>query len=449
MAMSLSVSPATDTLPISSQQQNNLDSNTASSLSTSNNHSSNTTTTTITNDHPSGQSLGTKRKPSRRANTAERRATHNAVERQRRETLNGRFLDLASLLPNLSQIRRPSKSSIVNSSIAHIQASRRHRHIASRELKMLKLEGDALRRELNEWRDRAGLPRVEEPVRGDGFSMVLAGELEVIQGIAIEEEDEDAEDGFGVGLAMGAMPGMPHHPQQPVQGYSVPYMEEMEDVTMLNSIYAQQSAGIQHHGVRHATQIVQHPVMGLPHDLEDPRTAAMLLKNTPITISPPVPSPTVYQTGYPTNAGATNWVPSQASGFGQTSLYSSPATSLPTGNNSGSGSPVGGVSVNGLSTGSPSSTSSSLSGSPLSMVPSHHPMHRERSESLSPVGQSPVYELHASHAAALQEYTGMPRMGSGPAPFVPSHHLLHGHGMQVPQAITVGGGMNGAMMMMM
>lgn len=451
MAMSLPVSPATDTLPISSQQQNNLDSNTASSLSTNNNHSSSTTTTTTTNDHPSGQSIGTKRKPSRRANTAERRATHNAVERQRRETLNGRFLDLASLLPNLSQIRRPSKSSIVNSSIAHIQASRRHRHIASRELKTLKFEGDALRRELNEWRDRAGLPRVEEPVRGDGFSMVLAGELEVIQGIAIEEEDEDAEDGFGVGLAMGAMPGMPHPPQQPVQGYSVPYMEEMEDVSMLNSMYAQQSAGIQHHGVHHATQIVQHP-MGLPHELDDPRTAAMLLKNTPITISPSVPSP-VYQTrssGYPTNAGATNWVPSQAPGFGQTPLYSSPATSLHTGNNSGSGSPVGGVSVNGLSTGSPSSTSSSLSGSPLSMVPSHNPisMHRERSGSLSPVGQSPVYELHAAHSA-VQEYTGMPRMGSGPAPFVPSHHLLHGHGMQVPQAITVGGGMNGAMMMMM
>ncbi|KAF9450265.1 hypothetical protein P691DRAFT_701630, partial [Macrolepiota fuliginosa MF-IS2] len=76
-----------------------------------------------------------KRKPSRRANTAERRATHNAVERQRRETLNGRFLDLAALLPNLSQIRRPSKSSIVNSSIAHIHASRRHRMLAARELR--------------------------------------------------------------------------------------------------------------------------------------------------------------------------------------------------------------------------------------------------------------------------------------------------------------------------
>ncbi|KIM28614.1 hypothetical protein M408DRAFT_69509 [Serendipita vermifera MAFF 305830] len=37
------------------------------------------------------QSQPTKRS-SRRANTAERRATHNAVERLRRETLNGRFL---------------------------------------------------------------------------------------------------------------------------------------------------------------------------------------------------------------------------------------------------------------------------------------------------------------------------------------------------------------------
>ncbi|KAF8901982.1 hypothetical protein CPB85DRAFT_1227446 [Mucidula mucida] len=117
---------------------------------------------------------GQKRKPSRRANTAERRATHNAVERQRRETLNGRFLDLAALLPNLSQIRRPSKSSIVNSSIAHVHASRRHRLLAARELRALKMEADALRREINEWRDRSGVPRVEEPVRGEGFGMVIS-----------------------------------------------------------------------------------------------------------------------------------------------------------------------------------------------------------------------------------------------------------------------------------
>jgi hypothetical protein len=138
-----------------------------------------------------------KRKPSRRANTAERRATHNAVERQRRETLNGRFLDLAALLPNLSQIRRPSKSSIVNSSIAHIHASRRHRMLASRELRNLKLEADALRREVNEWRDRSGIPRIEEPIRGEGFSMVLSGELEalvvpgMVGGFGMEDDDDD------------------------------------------------------------------------------------------------------------------------------------------------------------------------------------------------------------------------------------------------------------------
>jgi len=138
-----------------------------------------------------------KRKPSRRANTAERRATHNAVERQRRETLNGRFLDLAGLLPNLSQIRRPSKSAIVNSSIAHIHASRRHRLIAARELRLLKLEADAVRRELNEWRDRSGLPRVEEPVRGDGFGLVLSGEVEVVVPTSPDDEecmDDDGDD---------------------------------------------------------------------------------------------------------------------------------------------------------------------------------------------------------------------------------------------------------------
>jgi hypothetical protein len=148
-----------------------------------------------------------KRKPSRRANTAERRATHNAVERQRRETLNGRFLDLAALLPNLSQIRRPSKSAIVNSSIAHIHAARRHRIIASRELRLIKHEADALRRELNEWRDRSGLPRVEEPVRGDGFSLILSGEIDVVLPANANDDDEgfieEDEDDINGGAAVG------------------------------------------------------------------------------------------------------------------------------------------------------------------------------------------------------------------------------------------------------
>ena len=49
-----------------------------------------------------------KRKPSRRANTAERRATHNAVERARRETLNGRFLVRPLFMDLLTRRDMPS-----------------------------------------------------------------------------------------------------------------------------------------------------------------------------------------------------------------------------------------------------------------------------------------------------------------------------------------------------
>ncbi|CAE6446133.1 unnamed protein product [Rhizoctonia solani] len=124
-----------------------------------------------------------RRKPSRRANTAERRATHNAVERARRETLNSRFLDLAALLPNLVSVRRPSKSAIVNSSIALIHTQRRARATAGRELRNLKVEADSLRRQLNEWRERACLPPVEEPMRNAEFLALIA------------LEEEDAEEG--------------------------------------------------------------------------------------------------------------------------------------------------------------------------------------------------------------------------------------------------------------
>ncbi|KAK7462964.1 hypothetical protein VKT23_007545 [Stygiomarasmius scandens] len=251
--LSAGASPASD----DSTQPRTPVSPTSQSVTINNNNSN--------NDSSNNSNNANKRKPSRRANTAERRATHNAVERQRRETLNGRFLDLAALLPNLSQIRRPSKSSIVNSSIAHIHASRRHRLLASRELRLLKLESDALRREINEWRDRAGIPRVEEPVRGEGFSMILSGELEVlpiggglgmVEGMdGIDEEDGDygydepesgavgapeemyRQDDVATG-AMGPVPTMhPHqHPQMmqravPTQAHPMraPHPQNVQD----------------------------------------------------------------------------------------------------------------------------------------------------------------------------------------------------------------------------
>jgi len=323
---------------------------------------------------------------------------------------------------------------------------------------MLKLEADALRREVNEWRDRAGLPRVDEPARGDGFAMVITGELEVIQGIAIEEEDEDAEDGYGP-VQPAAMPGMPHNSQQQAQPYNS-YMDDVEEeVAMLGAMYAQQQTGDIHpvHLAQQRQVQLQHTMMApQPHDLEDPRMTAMLFKN---------PNPFAQnnsQVGYPTvdsrsptyTNGAANWVPSQVAGFATGAQFTPSGSHGLPGNDSASGSPVGGVSANGTNAGSPASTTSSLSsfsgGSPLSVVPSHHPgFRRERSGSLtgsSPGSQSPAYELHH----AMQDFAGVPRMaGMCGASFVPSHHHMHapGHGMQ-PQALSVGGGANALMMMM-
>ena len=58
-----------------------------------------------------------KSKPRKRVNTAEKRHQHNAIERQRRETLNGKFLTLARLLPALASHRRPSTGSNRRSAI--------------------------------------------------------------------------------------------------------------------------------------------------------------------------------------------------------------------------------------------------------------------------------------------------------------------------------------------
>jgi len=63
---------------------------------------------------------------------AARRASHNAVERQRRDRLNARILELASMLPNLAGVRRPSRIAITKSSIAYIHSARRARCSARR-----------------------------------------------------------------------------------------------------------------------------------------------------------------------------------------------------------------------------------------------------------------------------------------------------------------------------
>ncbi|KAJ7663425.1 hypothetical protein DFH06DRAFT_1190215, partial [Mycena polygramma] len=132
----------------------------------------------------------------RRASTAERRATHNAVERMRRDALNGRFLTLASMLPPLAALRRPSKAAIVGTSIATVKAARRHRVLAAQTLRALAREAEGLRREVNEWRARARVPHLDVPVRSEAHDAILRAEVEdfdliLDDGLDFEIEEEE------------------------------------------------------------------------------------------------------------------------------------------------------------------------------------------------------------------------------------------------------------------
>ncbi|KAF7300763.1 BHLH domain-containing protein [Mycena kentingensis (nom. inval.)] len=132
---------------------------------------------------------------------AARRASHNAVERARRDKLNARILQLSTLLPNLAGVRRPSRLAITKSSIAQVHLARRHRMVASQQLRQLQAENDALRGEINRWRSRSGVPALPDIERGDAFHFVASGAecAEMLEPVdALDEDDFDERYG-GVG----------------------------------------------------------------------------------------------------------------------------------------------------------------------------------------------------------------------------------------------------------
>lgn len=138
------------------------------------------------------------KKPRKRVNTAEKRHQHNAIERQRRETLNGKFIVLARLLPSLANHRRPSKSAIVNGSIAHLTYQRDQRLLAAKLLRQIASEHDALLNEVNEWRKTSGYASKESSCAWTaGIDEVCSVEKEVfgtfnnVDGDDNEDDDQD------------------------------------------------------------------------------------------------------------------------------------------------------------------------------------------------------------------------------------------------------------------
>lgn len=93
----------------------------------------------------------------RNAHMAEKRAYHNATERARREVLNTRFQELAQSLPSLSNVRRPSKSVIVNHSLQFVKEIKRKVEIKDRALKSLRARNAQMVGEVNRLRVLLGM----------------------------------------------------------------------------------------------------------------------------------------------------------------------------------------------------------------------------------------------------------------------------------------------------
>ncbi|CDR99379.1 hypothetical protein [Sporisorium scitamineum] len=107
---------------------------------------------------PAGSGGGNKK-----GTSAERRATHNAIERARRESLNGRFLQLAALLPAISDVRRPSKSLIVNKSLDFVADAMTRESIYRLKIDNMRQENMQLRQQLNKFLTQAGLETLPQP----------------------------------------------------------------------------------------------------------------------------------------------------------------------------------------------------------------------------------------------------------------------------------------------
>ncbi|ODQ51716.1 hypothetical protein SAICODRAFT_20378 [Saitoella complicata NRRL Y-17804] len=113
-----------------------------------------------------------------------RRASHNAVERQRRDALNLKYLALGQALPALENIRRPSKTSIINEALAFVVKAR-----------TIMRENEALKRENAELKTKLGITEPQQKTTDD--TEVTADDKTVIPHVSasddeaiIDEEDD-------------------------------------------------------------------------------------------------------------------------------------------------------------------------------------------------------------------------------------------------------------------
>ena len=71
--------------------------------------------------------------------------------------MNTKFQELAHALPSLAQVRRPSKSIIVQKSLDFIYTARQKDEMHDKEMRSIRNENDLLREEINKLREKLGL----------------------------------------------------------------------------------------------------------------------------------------------------------------------------------------------------------------------------------------------------------------------------------------------------
>ncbi|KUJ17642.1 uncharacterized protein LY89DRAFT_58595 [Mollisia scopiformis] len=134
---------------------------------------------------PPGTNInGNKRRGKKRIRsfTADERACHSAIEKQRREALNASFIDLARLIPALAPVHRLSKALIVQESIQYLKTQREMCLAAANEIQSMLAENMELVAEVNSWRkayDVAGTGSQQVTPVGDAVRALLEFDRQV------------------------------------------------------------------------------------------------------------------------------------------------------------------------------------------------------------------------------------------------------------------------------
>ncbi|KAE8225916.1 hypothetical protein CF319_g1408 [Tilletia indica] len=89
--------------------------------------------------------------------TIKKREVHNAIERDRRNRLNDRFLDLAAKLPATASVRRPSKNLVISKSIQFVNDALQQEIVYRGMIEQLSRDNVAMRKEVNGTRTANGI----------------------------------------------------------------------------------------------------------------------------------------------------------------------------------------------------------------------------------------------------------------------------------------------------